>query len=70
MPEFGPAAENALHGRFGAVAQAGLFRCHRIRHLTKSTEDAMNITPRTLATGIAAATGVALIAAGPVMICI
>ena len=28
----------------------------------------MNITPRTLATGIAALTGAALIAAGPVMI--
>jgi hypothetical protein len=32
------------------------------------TEDTMNVTPRALATGIAALTGVALIAAGPVMI--
>jgi hypothetical protein len=30
----------------------------------------MTITPRALATGIAALTGAALIAAGPVMICI
>jgi hypothetical protein len=49
--------------------QAGLFRWHAPdTQETVQPEDTMNITARALATGIATLTGVALIAAGPVMI--
>jgi hypothetical protein len=59
----------ASHGRFGGGPVAGLCRWHSEQtSSTVQSEDTMNITPRALATGIASLTGVALIAAGPVMI--